>query len=158
VLVGKRAQFERAVLVSFRTRTGAVLDQFAVSVGDYFTDVNGRPSKLACDASFHCLLPAAIGAHSSVMTVVAVSRTGALDLVTDKIGTNTGNLRALDLDGDNIDEIVGVVNDCEPTCADGHGFWTAYKLAGPGYIEIGCARYAQEARPPAALNPTVCPT
>jgi hypothetical protein len=156
LLVGKKVQFQRAVLVSFRSRTGAVIDQLT-GAGDYFTDINGKPTKLACDISFHCLLPASIGAHSAVMTVASVSRAGDLDLVTDKIGVDSPILNAQDLDGDSINEIVGVINDCQPACANGHDFWTAYKLAGPGYIEIGCAPYDRKARPPAKLSPAACP-
>lgn len=156
LLVGKATPFDRGVLVSFRSSTGTVISQLAAA-GDSFRDQDGKPSTVACDISFHCLLPAGIGAHSAVMTVASVSRAGVLDLVTDKIAVNSLRLRALDLDGDGIDEIVGVLNDCEPNCADGHDSWVAYKLAGRGYIQIGCAPYDRKARPPARLTPEACP-
>lgn len=157
LIVGENGQSERGMLVSFRSRSGEVLDQVA-ALGDYWEPVDGRPNRLVCDISVHCLLPAGIGAHSMIMTAVSVGRAGELTSVAKGLVVNHPQLAAQDLERDGVQEIVGVLNDCRPACAGGRGFWVAYKLAGPGYLKMGCARYDGKARPPATLDPAACPT
>jgi hypothetical protein len=158
LLVGPAVRFrEPAMIVSFRTSTGVVTDRFRVREGDYFSDIDGKLSQLACDVIAHCFLPASRGAHSGVLTVVAIQRNGRITLTAAEFGADGPFTAGRDLDGDGIDEVVLVRNDMKPDYASGRHFWQVYKWAGGGFIVVGCANVeAHQTRPPAHLDPAAC--
>jgi hypothetical protein len=156
LLVGRNDPVQRGQIATYNSRTGTLIDQVTLA-GDYFQGPTGASSTVACDISFHCFVSAGMGAHSGVTTVVAVGTTGGMTVTTNKLTVNSATIRAQDLEGDGVDEVVGVINDCEPDCARGHDFWTAWKLANGGYIRMGCAAYDRKPRPPAKLDASVCP-
>jgi hypothetical protein len=159
LLVGPPAPVGQAgAFLTFRTGTGGRIDEHRIQAGDVFADAQGRPYQLVCDRLAHCLVPASVGVHSSVVTVVAVAPDGGIRLVTDRIGSEGPVSRAEDLDGDGVTEIVVIRNDGIPSFAEGSLFWQVYRWGGTGYASVGCARYGEgEARPPSELDPAFCP-
>ncbi len=159
LLVGPPAPVGQAgAFLTFRTGTGGRIDEHRIRAGDVFADAQGRPYQLVCDRLAHCLVPASVGVHSSVVTVVAVAPDGGIRLVTDRIGSEGPVSRAEDLDRDGVAEIVVIRNDGVPSFAEGSLFWQVYRWGGSGYASVGCARYGEgEARPPGDLDPAFCP-
>ena len=148
---------QKAVFVSYRTASGAVLDQVTVPIGEHFDGGEGPATPPECDVSHHCFVPASVGAHGGTMAAFAVAPSGDLS-VTASLTASHPTFTSPDLDGDGVREIVAIQSDCDPACAAGHRFWQVWRLAGSAYLLDGCAPYTESATaPPARLEPALCP-
>ncbi|MBI3687316.1 MAG: hypothetical protein HY241_08275 [Actinobacteria bacterium] len=126
--------------------------------GDYFVDaVLAEP---VCDRLAHCFVAAGLGAHRGVMNVVSVAVDGKMtDLSRNGVFTaDTPQIRAVDLDGDGVDEILGMVSDYQPDFATGTDYWIQWVWRAGRYIADGC-RQAQPGQPAPGdgLFVAVCP-
>jgi hypothetical protein len=142
-------------LLTFRTTTGWPVDLFQVR-GDFF-ELDGRPSyPLRCDALRHCLLPAAIGAHSAMVTVIRVAADGSITLVTDDFGTEGTDIRVRDRNGDGTDEIILLRKNPHEVYAIATPFWQVIGWRGDRYVSLGCAPWRDNQTEPRTLSPSAC--
>jgi len=142
-------------LLTFQTTTGRPMDLFQV-VGDFF-ELDGRASyPLRCDSLRHCLLPAAIGAHSAMVTVVRVAADGSITLVTDDFGTEGTGIHVRDRNGDGVDEIILLRKNPHEVYAVATPFWQVVGWRGDRYVSLGCAPWRDNQTEPRTLSPTAC--
>lgn len=138
---------------------GRPLDSRRLANGDVFFDA-ALPAP-RCDRYVHCFVVAVVGAHGGVMNVFAVGAAGQLADVSQggELSTDTPDLRARDLDGDGIAEVLGLENDYQPTYAEGTNYWLVWAWRGGRYAQNGC-RKAQRGEhvPSGPVSPAGCPT
>jgi len=114
-----------------------------------------------CDRLRHCFVVAGVGAHASVLNVVAVGPAGELTDLSQggELATDTTDLRARDLDGDGTAEVVGVMNDYQPDYAGGTRYWMVWNWRSGRYVLTGCRRVQHGEREPSGpLAPFGCPS
>jgi hypothetical protein len=127
--------------------------------GDVFFDASLGVA--TCDRLRHCFVAAGVGAHGSVLNVVAVGPAGELTDLSQggELATNTSELRAHDLDGDGVAEVLAVVNDYQPDYADGTRYWMVWSWRGGRYVSLGCRKVQRGEREPGGpLAPSGCPS
>jgi hypothetical protein len=127
--------------------------------GDVFFDTSLAAA--TCDQLRHCFVVAGVGAHASVLNVVAVGPTGALTDLSQggELATDTRDLQARDLDGDGTAEVLAVVNDYQPDYADGTRYWMVWSWRGGRYLPLGCRKVQRGEREPSGpLAPSGCPS
>jgi hypothetical protein len=126
--------------------------------GDEFFDASLATA--TCDQLRHCFVVAGVGAHGSVLNVVAVGPAGELTDLSPggELATDTLDLRARDLDGDGTAEVLAVVNDYQPDYAGGTRYWMVWGWRGGRYVPVGCRRMQRGEREPSGpLAPSGCP-
>ena len=156
LLVGRDTEvLQRAVLVAYRTTTGAILGQRIVPDGEFLEDLDAPPAPPVCDRLAHCFVPAAAGAHGGTLAAFAIGPAGSVTLLTSLFASHP-TFTTPDLDGDGVRELVAVQSDCDPACADGNRFWQVHRWSAGRYLVAGCAPYREEARPPARLSAAAC--
>lgn len=124
--------------------------------GDYFVDrALAAPT---CDRIGHCFVPAGVGAHGGVMNVVGVSRSGALADLSQRgtLRADTPQMRGEDVDGDGVDEIVGVVSDYQPDLATGTDYWIVWRWQRDRFVVLGC-RVRVPGQPVPTQTPSATP-
>jgi hypothetical protein len=126
--------------------------------GDVFFDAS-LPA-ITCDQLRHCFVVAGVGAHASVLNVVAVGPAGELTDLSQggELATDTTDLRADDLDGDGIAEVLAVRNDYQPDYAGGTRYWMVWSWRGGRYVPLGCRKVQRGEREPSGpLAASGCP-
>jgi hypothetical protein len=109
----------------------------------------------------HCFVVAGAGAHGGVLNVVAVGAAGRLSDVSQsgELSTDTPQVSARDLDGDGIDELLGLQNDYLPSYAEGTVYWLVWAWHGARYALTGCRKAQRgEQAPNGPLSPASCPS
>ncbi len=154
LLVGPVNEFaEKAVVVAYRSRTGAVLGQAVVPDGERFTGQDMHPPLLPCDNLAHCFVLGNVGAHGGTAAVLAISRAGSVRVIGHYLAANP-SFTLPDLDGDGVREIVSIQGDITAP-----RFWQVRHWAPSAgvYVVVNCAPYRDGSRPPTNADPASCP-
>jgi hypothetical protein len=113
---------------------------------------------LATAAEPHCVVLAAAGAHAGSAEVVFLRDGALIGPAQASVVFDSGAPTAADLDHDGLLDVLGVENDYQPDYAQGHNYFTSYRLAGDALHQTGCLLKATADQPrPATLLTGACP-
>jgi hypothetical protein len=105
-----------------------------------------RPAAATVPA--HCAVLADVGSHAGSAEVV-VLRAGLLISSPGTMVTfDGGQPVAGDLNHDGLLDVVGTVNDYQPSYATGHNYWVTYRYDGEELHRTGCLRQRRASEPP----------
>jgi hypothetical protein len=113
---------------------------------------------LATAGEPNCVVLAEVGAHAGSAEVVLL-RSGALVApARASVVFDSGAPSAADFDHDGLLDVLGIENDYRPNYAQGHNYFTTYRLAGDALHQTGCLlQTAAGQRPPSGLLTGRCP-
>lgn len=110
---------------------------------------------LPTPAQPNCVVLAGVGAHAGAAEVVLLQHGDLVAPAAASVVFDSGLPVAADLDHDGLLDVIGVENDYLPDYANGHNFWTSYRLAGQALHQTGCLPVTQPE--PTALLTGHCP-
>ncbi len=119
---------------------------------------NGSLSCVAGGSAPNCVLVDSVGMHANVAEVVIVRGGRLVHPDGAEATTDSGGMRAADLDGDGFLDVVGVTNDYQPNYAQGHNYWKTFRYHDDGrLVGTGCAPLQPGAPVPTHLLTGACP-
>jgi hypothetical protein len=113
---------------------------------------------LATASEPNCVVLAEVGAHAGSAEVVLLHAGALVAPARASVVFDSGVPSAADFDHDGLLDVVGVENDYQPDYAQGHNYFTTYRLSGDALHQTGCLlQTAARQQPPNALLTGRCP-
>jgi hypothetical protein len=106
---------------------------------------------LATVAEPNCVVLAEVGAHAGSAEVVLLRSGGLVSPARASVVFDSGAPSAADFDHDGQLDVLGVENDYHPNYAEGHNYFTSYRLAGDALHQTGCLLKAAASQPPPTI-------
>lgn len=123
----------------------------------------GWAAELSClnsppPAGANCVVVAEVGSHAGSAEVVLLQGAKLVAPATASVVFDSGLPVAADLDADGRLDVLGVENDYRPSFANGHNFWTSYRLIGTSLQQTGCLPVSSPTQaPPTRMLAGRCP-
>jgi hypothetical protein len=113
---------------------------------------------LATPAEPNCVVLANAGAHAGSAEVVFLRAGALVGSAQASVVFDSGDPTAADLDHDGLLDVLGVDSDYQPSYAQGHNYFTSYRLSGEALHRTGCRLRASAGQPwPTTLLTGTCP-
>jgi hypothetical protein len=113
---------------------------------------------LATPAEPNCVVLADAGAHAGSAEVVLLHSGTLVAPARASVVFDSGAPSAADFDHDGMLDVLGVENDYQPNYAQGHNYFTSYRLSGDALHRTGCLLKANAGQPwPTTLLTGRCP-